>query len=222
MSLVPILMHLARDLDTEHRVGGLDDWDRLIDDDFGFGINPVDIFRPRTSHLLHSRRPYSAPYLLGNRRHHHHRQQRGGERNDSSFGLMPTVGSEGFQVCMDVSQFKPSELTVKTVDNIVVVEGKHEEREDDHGMIQRHFVRKYTLPKDYDPKDVHSTISSDGVLTVKAPPPPSKALKNERVVQIQQTGPAHLNVKQPTASEAIKQAQNGADSSEKTDATAAK
>ncbi|XP_073836039.1 heat shock protein 27-like [Musca autumnalis] len=210
MSLVPVLMHLARDLDAEHR--GLDEWDRLLDDDFGFGINPVDIFRPRLAQL-HARRPFYSPYLLGGRRHNHHRQHR--ERNELT-SVMPTVGSDGgFQVCMDVSQFKPSELTVKTVDRTVVVEGKHEEREDDHGMIQRHFIRKYTLPKDFDPKDVQSTISSDGVLTVKAPPPPNKAIKNERIIQIQQTGPAHLNVKQPESAQAIKQAQNGAAAGEK-------
>ncbi|XP_075154494.1 heat shock protein 27-like [Haematobia irritans] len=189
MSLVPILMHLARDMDTEHRA--MDEWDRFLDDDFALGINPVDIFhRPRWSH--YARRPLYSPYALSKRRQHR-------ERNDSCTSLIPTVGKDGFQVCMDVSQFKPSELTVKTVDNMVIVEGKHEEREDEHGMIQRHFVRKYTLPKDYDAKDVHSTISSDGVLTVNAPPPPNKALTNERIVQIQQTGPAHLNVKQPDA-----------------------
>ncbi|XP_013117155.1 heat shock protein 27 [Stomoxys calcitrans] len=208
MSLVPILMHLARDLDAEHR--RVDSLDRLLDDDFGFGINPVDIFR-RPLWCGQQRSLYS-PYMLSRRQH--------SDKNESS--LIPTVGKDGFQVCMDVSQFKPSELTVKTVDNVVIVEGKHEEREDEHGMIQRHFIRKYTLPKDYDPNEVHSTISSDGVLTVKAAPPPSKSIQNERVVQIQQTGPAHLNVKPPEmTAQSLKQAQNGAHT-DKTQQTTAK
>ncbi|XP_065360923.1 heat shock protein 27-like [Calliphora vicina] len=226
MSLVPLLMNLARGLDGDCHHGLVDDWDRLLDDDFGFGINPADIFRPRLAtasshhqHLLPRRSSLYAPYLVGRRQ----RQQR--DRTDSTSGssaLVPTIGKDGFQVCMDVSQFKPSELTVKTVDNTVIVEGKHEEREDDHGLIQRHFVRKYSLPKDYDAKDVVSTISSDGVLTVKASPPPNKTIAgNERVVQIQQTGPAHLNVKQPDQAHAIKlqQAQsNGAAAGEKAEA----
>nr|ABL06941.1 25 kDa small heat shock protein [Sarcophaga crassipalpis] len=219
MSLVPLLVNLARGLENDyHHHHGLDDWDRFLDDDFGFGINPVDIFRPRlttnSSSLLQPRRSVYSPYWLSRRQRHHR------EKNDSTSGstaLMPTVGKDGFQVCMDVSQFKPSELTVKTVDNAVVIEGKHEEREDEHGLIQRHFVRKYTLPKDYDPKDVISTISSDGVLTVKAPPPPNKtAAINERVVQIQQTGPAHLNLKQPE--QANKQQQTQANGAEKVEA----
>jgi len=51
-------------------------------------------------------------------------------------------------------------------------------------------------------------VSSDGVLTLKAPPPPSKEqAKSERIVQIQQTGPAHLSVKAPENSEG--KAENG-------------
>lgn len=203
MAMVPMLVNLARELDSDYCRSPMTELDHLFDDDFGFGIHPMDIFRPRvgTSLMMHPRRrhtPYDRQYQMLTKRGAAHRRSGGDCETGSCSQLMPTVTKDGFQVCMDVSQFKPNELTVKTVDKTVIVEGKHEEREDNHGMIQRHFVRKYTLPKDYDPKDVVSTISSDGVLTVKAPPPPNKAIKqNERVVQIQQTGPAHLSVKAP-------------------------
>ncbi|XP_016971634.1 heat shock protein 23 [Drosophila rhopaloa] len=112
-------------------------------------------------------------------------------------GAVSKIGKDGFQVCMDVSHFKPSELVVKVQDNSVLVEGTHEEREDDHGFITRHFIRRYALPEGYDAEKVASTLSSDGVLTVKIPKPPAIEDKaNERIVQIQQVGPAHLNVKQ--------------------------
>lgn len=117
-------------------------------------------------------------------------------RDRKSAGAVSTIGKDGFQVCMDVQQFKPSELNVKVVDNCVVVEGKHEEREDDHGYISRHFVRRYTLPKGYDPNKVVSTLSSDGVLTVNVPKPELENKSNERQIQIQQVGPAHLNVRE--------------------------
>lgn len=117
-------------------------------------------------------------------------------RDGQSSGPVSTIGKDGFQVCMDVQQFKPSELTVKVKDNCVIVEGKHEEREDDHGYIARHFVRRYALPKGYDPNQVVSTLSSDGVLTVSVPKPQVEDKSNERQIQIQQVGPAHLNVKE--------------------------
>nr|XP_014103766.2 heat shock protein 23 [Bactrocera oleae] len=107
-----------------------------------------------------------------------------------------TVGKDGFQASLNVQQFKPSELNVKVVVDHIVVEGKHEEREDDHGYISRHFVRRYALPKGFQADKVVSTLSSDGVLTVRVPKPAIEDKSNERVVPIQQVGPAHLNVKE--------------------------
>ncbi|XP_053953087.1 heat shock protein 23-like [Anastrepha ludens] len=106
-----------------------------------------------------------------------------------------TVGKDGFQASMDVQQFKPKELSVKVIDDQIVVEGKHEERGDEHGYISRHFVRRYALPKGFHADKVVSTLSSDGVLTVSVPKPAIEDKSNEKVIQIQQTGPADLNVK---------------------------
>lgn len=108
---------------------------------------------------------------------------------DSS-NLIATTEKDEFQVSMDVQQFKPEEITVKIVDDCIVVEGKHEDRQDDHGFISRQFVRKYSLPTGYNTKDVISTLSSDGVLTLKANLP--KAENTERVIEIQQTGPTKI------------------------------
>uniref|UniRef100_A0A1B0G3A3 SHSP domain-containing protein n=1 Tax=Glossina morsitans morsitans TaxID=37546 RepID=A0A1B0G3A3_GLOMM len=195
MSIVPLIAELAHDFNNE--IDGLTNIEQLLlEDNFGLGVHPIDVFRPRRrSLMLHPRIRYT-PYtpLLSKFR------RRIDKDDENKSQLIPTVGKDGFQVCMDVSQFRPNELSVKTIDKTVVVEGKHEEREDDHGFIQRHFVRKYQLPKGYEPKDVVSTVSSDGILTVKAPPPPNKTkAANERIIEIQQTGPAHLSVKQPTS-----------------------
>lgn len=73
------------------------------------------------------------------------------------------------QVILDVQQFSPDEITVKTVDNHVIVEAKHEEKQDEHGYVSRHFVRRYVLPPSHDLVNVTSTLSSDGVLTITAP-----------------------------------------------------
>ncbi|KAH8295759.1 hypothetical protein KR018_007331 [Drosophila ironensis] len=217
MSIVP-LMTLARELDHDYRGGAFNDWDHFLEDDFGFGVHAHDLFhRPRL--MLPPGSIARRRFLPYERNHHGHGHHHAlvPRRHSAQNSLLPAVGKDGFQVCMDVSQFKPNELTVKVIDKTVVVEGKHEEREDGHGLIQRHFVRKYTLPKDFDPNEVVSTVSSDGVLTLKAPPPPSKEqVKPERIVQIQQTGPAHLSVKAPesAAGSADGKAENGAEKME--------
>jgi len=70
---------------------------------------------------------------------------------------------------LDVQQFSPEEMTVKVVGNNVTVEAKHEEKQDEHGYISRHFVRRYVLPASHDATRVTSSLSSDGVLTITAP-----------------------------------------------------
>jgi len=192
MSVLPLLISLADDLNTPR----WEDYDHI----FGHPMHPHDLNRSHS--LRHSYLPVMAS--TGYRRPWQMNRSKSGEKRGRN-QLIPTVGKDGFQVSMDVEHFAPNEISVKTVDNTVIIEGKHEEREDDHGSISRQFIRKYTLPKGFDPNDVVSSLSSDGILTVKADLPKKHLKGNERVVQIQQTGPAHLSVKDNTAAPASEQ-----------------
>lgn len=94
-----------------------------------------------------------------------------------------------FQVNLDIQHFAPEDISVKTVDGFVVVEAKHDEKEDEHGFVSRSFLRKYKLPETVKPEDLTSKITSDGVLCIRAP---LKTLANERIVPISLTGPVKL------------------------------
>lgn len=124
---------------------------------------------------------------------------------------------EDFQVSLNVQHFAPNEITVKIVDDSIVVEAQHEERSDDNegSYVARHFTRRYLLPENYNINDVVSTLSSDGILTLKAPLKQNEAeAKNVREIPVQQTGPAYLNVAKPdkagdaTTSKDAKNAEN--------------
>ncbi|KAG7172654.1 Alpha-crystallin B chain-like [Homarus americanus] len=54
-----------------------------------------------------------------------------------------------FTMSLDVQQFKPEELKVRVVEGVVEVEGKHEQRPDEHGTISRHFVSPWSLPNQH-------------------------------------------------------------------------
>lgn len=96
---------------------------------------------------------------------------------------------EKFQVNIDVQHFAPEEIQVKVIDGHVVVRGKHEERQDEHGYISREFVRRYALPKGCLPDTVESKLSSDGVLIVTAPKVLPMPSIGERIIPITHTGP---------------------------------
>ncbi|XP_018324281.1 alpha-crystallin B chain-like [Agrilus planipennis] len=92
-----------------------------------------------------------------------------------------------FEVNVDVQHFLPDEIKVTSSGNTLTVEGKHEEKPDEHGSISRHFVRKYVLPEDHDLNHLQSHISSDGVLTITAPKIPADG-NMPRAIPVQHTG----------------------------------
>lgn len=93
------------------------------------------------------------------------------------------ISKDGYQVTMNVSEFKPEELTVKVVDNQVIVEGKSEQQHDDSGYISRHFVRRLAVPNGFEADNAISTLSSDGVLTVSVPKPQIEEKAREIPIQ---------------------------------------
>ena len=63
---------------------------------------------------------------------------------------------------------QPNELKVTVLDNVLKIEAKHEENtEGNH--ISKQFVRSYVLPAEYKAKDVQSSLSKSGKLTVVVP-----------------------------------------------------
>lgn len=88
----------------------------------------------------------------------------------------------GYRLRLDIQKFAPHEINVKTVDNVIVIEAKHEERK---------YERSYLLPDDFKIEDVVSSISSDGILTVTAIPA-TQASDGSSEIQLQKTGPVRL------------------------------
>ena len=99
-----------------------------------------------------------------------------------------------FAINLDCSHFKPEEIEVKTIDNNIVIHGKHEEKMDKHGFVKREFTRRYALPNECDAKEVKSSLNARGVLTIEAPKKRLEAIKdNERVVPIAVTHESSQN-----------------------------
>ena len=179
MSLLPVLFSdWWEDLDRPHRV---------FDQNFGINLNPEDLLdtiAPSSDQILVyrpnrgiSRRRYR-PYINA-------RKDRGASTVKAD--------KDKFMVTLDVQQFSPDEINVKVVDKNVIVEAKHEEKEDEHGWISRQFVRKYLIPSQCDVDKVESKLSSDGVLTITAPRKHQEIESNERPIQIQFTGQPAVN-----------------------------
>lgn len=80
-----------------------------------------------------------------------------------------TLNDHKFQAFLDVCQFTPDEVAVRTVDNLLEVTAQHPQKADRHGFISREFTRTYVLPLDVDPLLVRAMVTHDGILCVEAP-----------------------------------------------------
>lgn len=95
--------------------------------------------------------------------------------------------ANSFQIFLDVSQFKADEVNVKTTSTEVVIHAKHEEREDEHGVVAREFTRRYLLPLGVDSEKVACFVDSKGILAIKAPKDQQEEKGNggkERLVRV--------------------------------------
>lgn len=158
---------------------------RLLDQHFGLGLDPEDLLAPLVSRDISQLMRCPAGYL---RPWRSAAQQR-------DIGSTVSYDKDKFQANLDVQQFKPEEISVKVSDNTVTVEGKHEEKQDEHGYISRHFVRKYLLPKGHDVNRIESKLSSDGVLTITAPKIET-GKDQEKAIPVVQTGQPSKPVQQ--------------------------
>merc|ERR1712179_22924 len=93
---------------------------------------------------------------------------------------------DSYKILVNVENYNPEELVIKTVDNTVTVEAKHEEKTPEgRSYSTQSFNQSFTLPRGVNPESVTSALSKEGVLTITAPLPKAvKTSNSERLVPI--------------------------------------
>ncbi|XP_037932719.1 heat shock protein 67B3-like [Teleopsis dalmanni] len=156
---------------------------------YNHDIFPNNMYRRLHERVHHPLDMYTLGLMARLGVHQHHKKN-----NGDLATIHVNENKKDFEIHLDVGLFQPEDLSVKLVNDFIVVEGNHEEKEDEHGHVSRHFVRRYALPKDCDADKIVSTMSVDGVLTVRVPKL-QDTTTTERIIQIQQTGPSDLFIK---------------------------
>lgn len=90
--------------------------------------------------------------------------------------------TDKYEICIQVKDYAPEEISVKTADGFIVVEGKHEERQDDYGYIARQFIRRVQVPEGCRIEEVVSKLTGDGLLIITVPRP--RVVKKDTVIPV--------------------------------------
>ncbi|XP_010865894.1 heat shock protein beta-2 [Esox lucius] len=122
---------------------------RIYDQNFGEALTPQDLLTPTLYHGY-----YVRPRIT--------------KQLGRGFSEVETESGQ-WRVRLDVCQFTPDEITVRTVDNLLEVIGNHAQRQDGHGFVSRSFTRTYVLPVGVDPLLLHTDLSHNGILCVSGP-----------------------------------------------------
>ena len=92
-----------------------------------------------------------------------------------------------FRLKLNVSEYKPEELTVKVQGRDLIIRGEQKSEEKDGESSHYHhkqFIRQFSVPEDVDLKALTSKMSKEGQLCIEAPRDPALFPK-ERVLAIE-------------------------------------
>ncbi|KAK7477579.1 hypothetical protein BaRGS_00031184 [Batillaria attramentaria] len=93
-------------------------------------------------------------------------------------------GSRRMRLSVDIGEFNPDEIVVKTTERKLIVHAEHEERSAGR-TLHKEFNKEYDLPESVDPSTIQAYMGDDRHLTIEAPLKPAVQRKLYQVTQSQ-------------------------------------
>merc|ERR1719167_2065154 len=80
-----------------------------------------------------------------------------------------SASNDKFQIQLELPGFAPEDFSLKTKDDIIIVEAVHESKNEDGASNSRKFTKEFKMPAGVVTEQLASTYSGAGILTVSAP-----------------------------------------------------
>ena len=89
--------------------------------------------------------------------------------NEAAHNIQVSASNDKFQVQLELPGFAPEDFSLKTKDDIVIVDAVHDAKNEDGSSDTRRFTREFKMPAGVVREQLSSTYSGKGILTVSAP-----------------------------------------------------
>merc|ERR1711892_595123 len=89
--------------------------------------------------------------------------------NEAAHNIQVSASNDKFQVQLELPGFAPGDFSLKTKDDLIIVEAVHEAKNDDGSSKMRKFSKQFKMPAGVVTEKLVSTYSGKGVLSVEAP-----------------------------------------------------
>lgn len=88
---------------------------------------------------------------------------------EAAHNIQVSASNDKFQIQLELPGFAPEDFSLKTKDDIIIVEAVHETKSQDGSSNTRKFSKEFKMPNGVVTEKLASTYSGAGILTVSAP-----------------------------------------------------
>merc|ERR1712183_277884 len=88
---------------------------------------------------------------------------------EAAHNIQVSASNDKFQIQLELPGFAPEDFSLKTKDDIIIVEAVHEAKNEDGSSNSRKFTKEFKMPAGVVTEQLASTYSGAGILTVSAP-----------------------------------------------------
>merc|ERR1712165_106823 len=88
---------------------------------------------------------------------------------EAAHNIQVSASNDKFQIRLELPGFAPEDFSLKTKDDIIIVEAVHEAKNEDGSTDSRKFSKEFKMPGGVASEKLASTYSGAGILTVSAP-----------------------------------------------------
>jgi len=88
---------------------------------------------------------------------------------EAAHNIQVSASNDKFQIQLELPGFAPEDFSLKTKDDIIIVEAIHNTKSEDGSTNTRQFSKEFKMPGGVVSEQLASTYSGTGILTVSAP-----------------------------------------------------
>merc|ERR1711963_594881 len=88
---------------------------------------------------------------------------------EAAHNIQVSASNEKFIIQLELPGFSPEDFSLKTKDDVIIIEAKHNAKTDDGSTDTRHFTKEFKMPSGVATDQLGSTYSGAGILTISAP-----------------------------------------------------
>merc|ERR1712165_45064 len=88
-------------------------------------------------------------------------------KQETAHNLQVSASNDKFMIQLELPGFEPEDFSLKTKDNVIVLEAVHEGKGEE--STSRKYVKEFKMPEGVQRDKLASSYSADGILTISAP-----------------------------------------------------